>query len=84
MMAVEVTRRPGLRLGTPQVLFEGMYGAGSVEVGPELENPGFSVTPDGQRFLMLVPSADPATTLGQLVVVVNWFEELKRKAPAAR
>ncbi len=85
MMVVEVTRQPALRLGTPHVLFEGIYGAGSSEFYyPEWENPGFSVTPDGQRFLMLNPSTDPRVTLGQVLVVTNWFEELKRKAPAGR
>jgi hypothetical protein len=40
------------------------------------------VSPDGQRFLMLKPveSAEVAPT--QINVVLNWFEELKRRVPA--
>ena len=32
--------------------------------------------PDGQRFLMLKPEAEPST--GNLKVVVNWYDELRR------
>ncbi len=81
MMVVEVTREPEFLLGTPRALFEGAYGVAAIA---EYESPGFSVTKDGDRFLMLIPSADPTVTLGQFVVVTNWFDELKRKVPAGR
>jgi serine/threonine-protein kinase len=80
MMAVEVIREPEFRLGAPHSLFEGAYGVGVAEY----EYAGFSVSGDGERFLMLVPSSDPTATLGQLVVVTNWFDELKRRAPVRR
>ena len=35
-------------------------------------------TPDGQQFLMVKPSEQEAT---QIHVVLNWFEELKRRVP---
>jgi hypothetical protein len=41
------------------------------------------VSPEGQRFLALKRAA-PSTTAGlrsQLIVGLNWFEELKRLAP---
>jgi hypothetical protein len=38
------------------------------------------VFPDGQRFVM-VKGADPRGTR-EIVLVQNWFEELKRIAPA--
>ena len=42
---------------------------------------GSDKPPDGQRFLMLKPvdSQTPAPT--QINVVLNWFEELKRRVP---
>jgi serine/threonine-protein kinase len=64
--------------GAPRKLFSGEYIASS-------PGRGYDVTPDGQRFLMVrnadaPPSAGPAT----MVLVENWFEELKRMAPAGR
>ena len=43
----------------------------------------YDVSPDGQRFLVvkLVEGADQAAPPPQIVVVQNWFEELKRLAP---
>jgi hypothetical protein len=40
-------------------------------------------SPDGQRFLMLKPSvkSEPAAGLTNLVVVLNWSEELKQRVP---
>ena len=62
-----------MRIGIPTSLFEGPY-ARSSEVNDGL----FDVSPDGQRFLMIrkVGSAQ-----GQVVVVLNWFEELTRLVP---
>jgi hypothetical protein len=42
--------------------------------------PFYDVTPDGERFLMLKPVATEAAPT-QINVVLNWFEELKQKAP---
>jgi hypothetical protein len=36
------------------------------------------MSPDGQQFLMLQPESAVADT--QLNVVLNWFEDLKRRA----
>jgi serine/threonine-protein kinase len=39
----------------------------------------YDLSPDGQRFLMVKSQPDPiATGASALVVVLNWFEELKR------
>ena len=35
---------------------------------------------DGQRFLMVKPPAKPAAA-PQIIVVQNWFEELKARMP---
>jgi serine/threonine-protein kinase len=40
----------------------------------------YDVSPDGQRFLMIMDRAD--STAGNIAVVLDWFEELKAKVPA--
>ena len=76
MMAVEIATQPTFRAGQPRLLFEGQYRSGS--------NFGYyDVSPDGQRFLMVKDSAQ-ATAVTQINVVLNWFEELKRRVPAAQ
>ena len=42
---------------------------------------GSDTSPDGQRFLMLKPVESQASAPTQINVVLNWFEELRRKAP---
>ena len=44
----------------------------------------YDVSPDGQRFLMLkaARAGDPNATPASMVVVLNWFEELKQRVPA--
>ncbi|HEX2344816.1 MAG TPA: hypothetical protein VHI98_30385 [Vicinamibacterales bacterium] len=39
----------------------------------------YDVTADGRRFVMIDTSNNPKPT--QIDVIVNWFEELKRKVP---
>jgi hypothetical protein len=51
----------------PQVLFSGDY-----PFGPQVAN--YDVSPDGKRFLMLKGRQWPE---GQVVVVMNWFSELR-------
>ena len=77
MMAVPVTLSPKFVAGAPQPLFEGRYGVGS-------PHRHYDVSRDG-RFLMLRgPEGPPAPPVTQLVMVLNWFEELKRLAPSGR
>jgi eukaryotic-like serine/threonine-protein kinase len=43
----------------------------------------YDLSPDGRRFLMVKTQTVPGETAApSLVVVLNWFEELKRAAPA--
>ena len=77
MITVPVSTASGVTLGKPAVLFEGRY-----DVDPfNSDATNYDVTRDGQRFVMVRPAADPARSLLQLNVVVNWYEELKRMAP---
>ena len=72
MMVVSVETEPVFSAGKPEVLFEGSYvsHSGGMQY--------YDISPDGQQFLML---KEEQTTTGQINVVLNWFEELKRLVP---
>ncbi len=42
----------------------------------------YDISPDGQRFLMIQREQDLVPT--EIIVILNWFEELKRLAPTNR
>jgi len=70
---VSIKTEPTFTAGSPAVLFTGDY----------LTFPGtrqYDVTPDGQRFVMIKESEEQQEA-GQIHVVLNWFEELKRLVP---
>ena len=77
VMSASVESGSTFRAGNPARLFEGRY----------LMVPDggltYDVSPDGQRFLMSKPVGSPAQTVAptSLIVVQNWFEELKRLVP---
>ena len=76
MMVVEVETEPTLRVSPPEELWE----------EPHFEGGGirqYHVAPDG-RFLMIRQGSAPtaaAPAAPELVVVLNWFEELKERVP---
>jgi serine/threonine-protein kinase len=76
MMAVRVeTNERTFSNGAPTKLFD----------APAARGAGFSVHPDGQRFLLVKEAAaDPNAPPPQIVVVVGWFEELKSRLAAGR
>ena len=74
MMEVDITTQPAFLAGKPKMLFEGPY------VPPSPNNSYYDVSANGQRFLMLKPT-EQAQAATQIVVVQNWFEELKQKVP---
>ena len=78
LLAVDVVTHPTFAHGKPRTLFKGRYALGEVKD----DTRAYDVAPDGQRFLMLKSETEPST--GDLKVVVNWSEELKRLVPAAR
>jgi hypothetical protein len=47
-------------------------------------NRTWDVSPDGQRFLMVKLEGIRLTPVTELVLVVNWVEDLKRLAPAGK
>ena len=69
LMAVEVEMGASFRAHTPTILFDKPY------------LPGFDVAPDGRRFLMMRVAAAQEAGPPELRLVVNWFEELRRRVP---
>jgi len=63
-----------IRPGEANMLFEGSYQS-SNDLGF-----AYDVSADGQRFLMVQTDPDEWTA-DELVVVLNWFEELKELVP---
>ena len=84
MMVVAVSTEPTLRVSRSEVLFEGRYAQGPSG------GLNYDVSADGQRFLMISEredgdaedgDAEAAPTHTTLILVENWFEELKRFVP---
>jgi Tol biopolymer transport system component len=73
MMTVDVVLSPAIVFGKPQVLFAGSYLFGATE------SQGYDVSRDGRRFLMLKPTRPFEAT--PLNVIVNWFDDLRRRVP---
>jgi serine/threonine-protein kinase len=75
MMAADIATQPSFAAGKPRMLFAGQY------VPTPVTYPNYDVSPDGQRFLMLKPAEQAQAAPTQINVVLNWFEELKRRVP---
>ena len=79
MMVVPIETEPTFKAEKPRVLFEGSYLYGYTAM-----TSNYDVTADGQRFVMVTeaPSTGSLEDLrGQIHVVLNWSEELKRLVP---
>jgi serine/threonine-protein kinase len=77
MMAIDIESEPTFSVGIPKRLFS---------TDEYVDSPlSYSVSPDGQRFLMFKPvtGTESGDADGQLSlrVVLNWFEELNLLAP---
>lgn len=73
MMMVRVETEPTFTHATPEILFTGNYF--------RAWDRNYDISPDGQRFLMLKEVGQTEETEIRLVLVQNWFEELKRLVP---
>jgi serine/threonine-protein kinase len=74
MMAVSLETEPSFEAGKPRPLFEAPF------ADSEAAYPNFDITPNGQSFIMIQTKVESAAT--RLLVVSNWFEELKDRAPS--
>jgi eukaryotic-like serine/threonine-protein kinase len=81
LMAATISAGAGFSASAPHMLFEGRYYA---VVGG---TPGrtYDVSPDGKRFLMIKDlGSETTSTDAPLVVVLNFFDDLRRIAPATK
>jgi serine/threonine-protein kinase len=69
LMVVDVTTSPSFRAGQPRELFR------------QLATTTWDVTPERDRFLVELSEREGGSTLA---IVTNWFEELRRRAPAKK
>jgi serine/threonine-protein kinase len=79
VIAVSVQTTPVFSPGARTRLFDGPYAAGL--------SGSYDVARDGRRFLMVktgVPAVDRGASAATIVIVQNWFEELKAKVPPVR
>jgi hypothetical protein len=79
-MAVPIETTPAFRAGTPTPMFElPPFYRSAARIGRE-----WDVTPVGTRFLIINPgeASTPDGARTQIVVVINWLEELIRLVPA--
>jgi eukaryotic-like serine/threonine-protein kinase len=74
LMSVPIQPGPTFTFGNPRMLFDGPY------LAPQVART-YDVAPDGQRFLMIkrAPQKEgERTPQPKLVLVQNWFEDVKR------
>ena len=87
-MSVEVETDPAFNPGKPKILFRGTYGSGA------FGNDQWTVRdihPSTKKFLMMKPlpttaaqsieEEETAVAQPKIIVVVNWFEELRERVP---
>jgi eukaryotic-like serine/threonine-protein kinase len=76
MLGVAVQSGTTFVAGRPKVLFE------PAMITNTGGNRPFDIAPDGRFFIIRGdPAQDGASTLSNLIVVQNWFEDLKFKVP---
>ena len=77
IMAVRFDTHSGSMLGKPSEVLD------ATPYVPTVLGRMYDVSRDGERFLMLKPNGRPEQAVGpaSLVVVLNWFEDLKARAP---
>jgi serine/threonine-protein kinase len=75
MMGVGIETKSTFTAGRPAVMFTGRYTISSRR--------NYDTSPDGQQFLMIKDFEQPveASARTELIIVLNWFEELKERVP---
>ena len=75
-MSVSIETEPNITFGNPEEL--------PIRVSRGFGPRKYDITPDGQRFLTVIPAPNAEadeTTPERINIVLNWFEELKRRVP---
>jgi serine/threonine-protein kinase len=71
IIVVKIQTNPDFQASKPTLLFTGQ------ELGGARDYRSWDIMPDGQGFVAVESAPEPT----ELVVVLNWFEELKRLVP---
>jgi Tol biopolymer transport system component len=79
IVAVAVQPGPGFVADNPQVVVDGPFATTILAFSGRM----YDVSRDGQRFLLLkgAEGAEQKAAPRQIVVITNWFEELRRRVP---
>jgi len=83
VVAIPVETDPTFSPGTPKMLFQGTFVSSALWFD-DWNQAVWDISPDGRRFLMMKETGIAATGVvrsRKITVVLNWFEELKRRAP---
>ncbi len=75
LWVVDIRTGAAFRPGKPRLLFENQAYFGT-RIGR-----AYDVSPDGQRFLMVQKGEQKPQPVTEMILVQNWFEELKRLCP---
>jgi hypothetical protein len=75
MWVVDVQTKPSFSVGGPQLLFEksGLGTSGPIR--------GYDISLDDQRFLMVRLEEREPQPVTEMILIQNWFEEVKRLVP---
>jgi len=76
--AVDVRTEGGFATSKPRLLFE------RPGYGPAAPIRGYDLSHDGQRFLMVKYEQRKPTPVTEMILVENWFEDLKQKLPTGK
>ena len=81
LTAVPIDAEGGFNHGNPEVIFQKTY----FFTGPQFLGRTYDISPDGNRFLMIAEggSGDEADAT-QVILVLNWLDELERLVPLDR
>ena len=75
LFRVAVSFSPSFTIGKPSLLIDGPFEGGSGSGA----GANYDVAKDGRRFVMIERNEVPAPR--QIVLIVNWLEELRRRVP---
>jgi len=75
MMSVSIDYEPRFSVGIPELLFDGLDEA-------DCSGRNYDISVDGQRFLV-IKTVDSTEASIDMIVVLNWFQELRRLAPVS-
>ncbi len=75
LLAVPVATEGAFSAGLPARVFSGQFERTDTGAG------GFDVSPDGRRFLIIQPT-EPELPVAQISLVLNWFDDVRRRVAA--